>query len=206
MKKKFITFIIMLLLICSGQVGLASEEYPIPDNFGSLMDKAYDAVYRKLEISDTLLYDFYIFDENCLGLSTISRAIGTQLSLSQMRDYHHKSLERYQPDNNFILMVMAYDLENSTNVKEIDTQIAFRNSEGQFMKGSIIEDESYDQLALISFPRKKLEQFIGNDDLITIQFTDRDNNKHNIFYNRYYVDEIPQQIRELIDLVEEDIK
>ncbi|AZR74154.1 hypothetical protein BBF96_12555 [Anoxybacter fermentans] len=200
MKLKIIPLFILILLISVTQTSSAEDqEYQIPDNFDQLVDITFKTIYRNIKVNENLFYDLYLFDENFMVLSAITRGQGFQLSLRQIKEYYKKSLDKYDLEKNFMLMVMAYDLNEKHDFSNLSSRIGIRNSKGKVIYGT--ELENYNSLFIISFPKEQVDQLLKDEKLIIIQFKEKNGQLYEVTYKRNYRDEIPVKIKELIEIL-----
>ncbi len=198
---KRILLLIFTFVICFYSIGLA-EEYQIPDNFNQLTEITYQTIHRSLKIDQDLSYDIYLFDEYCMSLSTITRALNGDMSLREMKDYFQKSIKKYDPANNFLLLIMVNDLSKTLDLSEFPSKIKILNSKGEFLQGTVLEN--YSPVFILKFSREKVKELLNANQNITIQIPIKDEEIKEIIFKQNYEEEIPEKIRELMQILKEE--
>ncbi|MCK4259373.1 MAG: hypothetical protein KAX49_10370 [Halanaerobiales bacterium] len=195
---KNITILIFAFLLCFNAIGLA-KEYQIPDNFNQLIDLTYETIYRSLKVDDNLFYDVYLFDEYCMALSALARTEIGELSLHEMKEYFQKSLKKYDSANNFLLLIMVQDLKNTIDLSDFPSQVEIQNSQGESLTGTALEN--YNPVFILNFPKEKVNNLLSQDQNITIQIKTADGPLGKVIFNRNYEKQIPEKIRELLQIL-----
>lgn len=197
--RKFL-LLIALLVLCVSATALA-EEYQMPDNFSTLMDTTYNILYRSVKVDSKLSYDIFLFDNYCLALSALTRGQVASMTYQEIKEYYQESLDRYHPENNFMLMISISDPSTITDIANFPKRIAIVNSKKEAIYGQEVENYG-DTVFVVGFPLDKVNELLAKDKKITIQINSRVNKTNTITFSKDYQSEIPAEICKLVKLFE----
>lgn len=176
-----------------------AEEYTPPEGLYDAIYKTYDLLTETIYYDAHLFVDVYLLDENWFALSAIEWGANNQMPLEEIQAYYQESLAKYDPANNFLLLVMLYDPQAELDVTEFPRHVGIYNSDDTVLFGS--EMERYDhRIFIIRYPREQVNTLLQNEDTITIRVWIDATPSPEIAFDRNYADFIPEEITALIEL------